>query len=304
MIQVHKIGLLAGHSASIYNLCEGANSYELFSCGSDRSLLKWDLTTSEAQVLAKFPGAVYSILYIPDKELLFAGLTDGGISIVDLNQKKEIKKLQHHHAPIFDLTYSKENACIVAASADGAISFINAETLTCIKIVKLCTAKIRNLALNAAETELAVACGDGSIRLFDMQNQKEIFSIEAHQDSANCVLYHPNGEFLLSGGKDAHLCVWKRNDTGELILHSKIPAHNYALYSLAFHPDGNYFASGSRDKTVKIWNAHTFEFLLRINKESYEGHLNSVNKILWSSHKNWLISAGDDRAILLWDLIE
>ncbi|MBL0049820.1 MAG: WD40 repeat domain-containing protein [Bacteroidetes bacterium] len=304
MIHTLKVGHLAGHTAAIYNLSKGAHPAEIFSCGSDRVLLNWNLNLGVPQVIATFPMAVYSILYIHSKQLLLAGLADGGISIVDLIQKKEVKILQHHHAPIFDLTYSAVNSCIVAASADGAISFIDAETLTCFKIVKLCTAKIRNLALNAAETELAVACGDGSIRLFEMQNQKEKISIEAHQDSANCVLYHPNGKFLLSGGKDAHLCVWKCTDTGELILHTKIPAHNFALYSLAFHPDGNYFASGSRDKTIKIWDAHTFEFLLRINKENYEGHLNSVNKILWTSYKNWLISAGDDRAILLWELME
>ena len=62
------------------------------------------------------------------------------------------------------------------------------------------------------------------------------------------------------------------------------------------------FATASRDKTIKIWDSKTFEQLKVINKEKDRGYLNSVNKLIWSTYNNYLISAGDDRAIIIWEI--
>jgi WD40 repeat protein len=103
---------------------------------------------------------------------------------------------------------------------------------------------------------------------------------------------------MISGGRDAYLKIWSMDNFSLL---QSIPAHNYAIYSISFSPDRKYFATASRDKTVKIWNADTFEVLVRLDKENFEGHKNSVNKVLWMEN-NFLISAGDDRAIIIWEV--
>ena len=121
----------------------------------------------------------------------------------------------------------------------------------------------------------------------------------AHQFSANVATYSPDGTLLLSGGRDAHLNIW---DAKSYTLIKSIPAHNFAIYDIVFSPDAKLFATASRDKTIKIWDAETFELLVRIDKEKWDGHLNSVNKLLWSSYNNYLISTGDDRSIMVWDV--
>jgi len=66
------------------------------------------------------------------------------------------------------------------------------------------------------------------------------------------VRYSPDGKFLLTGGRDAHLNIWQ-TDSYELI--KSIPAHNWAIYDIVFNPDTTLFATASRDKTIKIWDA-------------------------------------------------
>jgi WD40 repeat protein len=168
--------------------------------------------------------------------------------------------------------------------------------LTLLYDLKLCNEKVRGLALNGDHTVLAVACGDGTIRLFDVLSMREFHRIEAHSLSVNGICFHPHGNYLLSGGKDAHIKIWSTDDFS---LIKSIPAHNYAVYAFSFSPDLKLFASASRDKTLKIWDATTFEILQRIDKEKYGGHLNSVNNVLWMEN-GFLVSTGDDRSICVW----
>jgi WD40 repeat protein len=128
--------------------------------------------------------------------------------------------------------------------------------------------------------------------------EKIIYS--AHTLSANIVRYSPDGKFLLSGGRDAHLNIWDTKNYSQV---KSIPAHNYAIYDIAFSPDAKLFATASRDKTIKIWDADMFEILARISKENYEGHVNSVNKLFWSDYNNYLVSSGDDRAVMVWEIV-
>jgi WD repeat-containing protein 61 len=86
------------------------------------------------------------------------------------------------------------------------------------------------------------------------------------------------------------------------VIIKSIPAHEWAIYDIAYSPNSKLFATASRDKTIKIWDSKTFELLKVINKEKDRGHLNSVNKLIWSTYNNYLISAGDDRAIIIWEI--
>jgi WD40 repeat protein len=173
------------------------------------------------------------------------------------------------------------------------------ETLSLIKIKKLCVEKVRSIDINYHISEIAVASGDCHIRIFDLKTLEEKKTFIAHTLSANIVKYAPNGNILLSGGRDAYLNMW---DTKNYTQIKSIAAHNFAIYDIVYNPNAKLFATASRDKTIKIWNAQTFEMLVRISKENYEGHVNSVNKLNWMKYNNYLVSTGDDRSILVWEI--
>jgi WD40 repeat protein len=260
----------------------------------------WNLETFQAEkFVASFPSPVYSICHIPEKKLLFVGTSAGSIHILDLVTKEEIKILQHHTAAVFDIKYSLQTNYFYTAGGDGNFAVCSLDSLSLIKIKKLCDAKARSIDINYYASEIAVASGDCNIHIFDLPTLENKNSFAAHQFSANIVRYSPDGKTLLTGGKDAHLNEWKMKG-GKWMLETSIPAHNFAIYDIVFSPDASLFATASRDKTIKIWDSKTFELLVRINKESFDGHANSVNKLLWSNYNNYLISTGDDRFVMVW----
>jgi WD40 repeat protein len=301
-IEVKKTATLTGHNGSVYTLDKGEAEHTFFSGSSDKHVVQWNLKTMQPEKFAaNFPAIVYTICHVPEKKLLLVGTSAGSVHVLDLEKKEEIKILQHHTGPIFDIKYSKLTNCFYTASGDGNFAICSFENLSLIKIKKLCDEKVRSIDFNYSTAEIAVASGDCNIRIFDLITLDELKTIPAHQLSANSVCYSPDGELLLTGGRDAHLNIW---ETENYKLIKSIPAHNFAIYDIAFSHDAKLVATASRDKTIKIWDAQTFELLVRINKENFEGHANSVNKILWSTFKNQLISTGDDRAIMVWDVKE
>ena len=296
-IDVRHIATLAGHSGCIYAMDAGISESTIFTGGSDLIIALWNLDTlSTEKFAASLPAAVYTICHIPEKNILLAGTTTGSVHILDLEKNQEIKILQHHTAPIFDIKYSLKTNCFYTAGGDGNFAVCSLDTLSLIKIKKLSDKKVRNIDFNYVTSEIAVALGDCTILVFDLYTLEVKTDFIAHQLAANVVRYSPDGKFLLTGGRDAHLNIWQ-TDNYELI--KSIPAHNWAIYDIVFNPDTTLFATASRDKTIKIWDAKTYQLLHRITKENNEAHTHSVNKLLWSTYNNYLVSVGDDKVVMV-----
>lgn len=279
MISVKKISELLGHSGAVYCLEQSETLNCFYSGSSDKIVAKWNLDTlSPEKFAAQLPGIIYSLCFIAEKNILLAGTSEGKIHVIDLAEKKEIKILQNHTQPVFDIQYSSQYELILSAGGDGVVAIVSLQELTAHKIIKLCNDKIR--AIDIYKDQAACACGDGIIRIIDLNELKLKNEFSAHSGSVYSIKFSPDGQYLLTGGKDAHLNKWIFTN-GEWAIAKSIPAHNYAIYSIVFSPDGKYFATASRDKTIKIWNPENCEIITRINKENFEGHINSVNKLMW-----------------------
>jgi WD40 repeat protein len=301
-IDVKHIATLTGHSGCVYAMDKGMSEHTVFTGGSDRFIALWNLETLQAEKFsAALPAPIYTICHIPEKNILLAGTTIGTIHVIDLEEKEEIKILQHHQAPVFDIKYSLKTNCFYTAGGDGNFAVCDLDTLSLLKMKKLSQKKVRSIDFNDTTSEVAVALGDSNILIFDLSTLEYKKDFIAHQLTekavgANIVRYSPDGKLLLTGGRDAHLNIWK---VGDYELVKSIPAHNWAIYDIVFNPDTTLFATASRDKTVKIWDAKTYQILKRITKENFEAHTHSVNKLIWSTYHNYLVSVGDDKMVMI-----
>ncbi len=301
-ILAKKIEQLKGHDGAVYTVNQAPENNAFLSAGSDKLVVEWSLDTFKPMhVLAHTPGVIYCTCYIPEFHLLLVGNDQGGIHVIDLIKKAEVRYLLGHTKGVYDLCWNPFTEQVYSCGGDGHFVVWNVHDFQCIHSVQLCEVKIRTIEYSQTTGIIAIGCGDNQIRILSSKSLQIIHAWEAHTMSVNALCFHPNGRWLLSGSKEAHLNVWDLNDDFSLV--QSIPAHNYAIYSIVFHPDGELFATGSRDKTIKIWDANTCEFLLRIDTAQFQGHINSVNSLHWSSYKNYLISGSDDRSAMVWEII-
>jgi WD40 repeat protein len=300
-MEAKKIAQLTGHAGAVYALESSLEKDKFFSGSSDRFVAEWDLTIADnGQLLAQIPEIIYALKLIPQKKILLVGQSAGGIHIMDLLTRKEVRLLKYHNNAVFDLNFSVEHNLLFSLGGDGTFSISRLDDFSPIKTMKLADEKLRSIAIHPKQKELVIGCGDGSICVFELPSLELKKRWMAHQEkfSVNAVQYSPDGNYLLSGSRDAHLNIF--DVMNNYVLMTSIAAHNYAIYSIVFSPDKKYFATASRDKTLKIWDAENFNVITRLDKEKYQGHLNSVNILLWRN--DFLISGSDDRSIITWKI--
>jgi WD repeat-containing protein 61 len=303
IISALKIFEFSGHSAAIYALENGSTESRIFSGSGDRFLAEWNLETGKSDKFSiKVDATIYSVCNVTEKKILVIGNSLGNINIVDLVLKKEIKNIVAHKSGVFGIAYNFKVNHFYTVGGDGYLNIWDASNFELKIAIKVTDMKIRSLSVGMMGALVAVASGDGSIRLFETNFYNEVENISAHQLGTTMVCFHPDGKRIISGGKDAMMNIWNINET-KLQLKNSIPAHNFSIYHGLFSPDNKYFSTCSRDKTIKIWDANTFDFLLRIDRKDFKAHTHSVNAILWSSYQNLLISAGDDRKVMIWKII-
>lgn len=299
-VQVQKITTLTGHRDSVYTLCRGESNQLIFSSAGDGMVVLWDLQNpEEGELIAKLPNSVYALQFVPQSSLLVAGQNYEGVHLLDWKSKKEMASLKLTHAAIFDIQVFGND--LFVATGEGSVVVVDLVSWSIKNRIVASERNARTIAIHPKRGELAVGYSDHHIRVFDLDGYALKQEWRAHDNSVFTLQYSPDYSRLLSGSRDARLKAWSVADSYPL--EKEVVAHLYALNHLIFSPNGKHFVTCSMDKSVKVWESDTMELLKVIDKSRHAGHGTSVNKLLWTSFNNQLISASDDRTLSVWELI-
>ncbi len=287
---------LTGHNGSIYALAPGDRG-SFYSGGGEGWIVKWNPTESpDGRLVAKTDDQVFSLLKIAGNNQIVAGTMNGNMYFIDLDRTDQTRNLEYHNGSIFDLLQLGQHC--IAAGGDGILSIWDWTSQSLVESIALSHQRLRGLAISPDRQLLAVASSDHCIYLLHVGSWK-VFEVlkEAHDNSVFSLAFSLDGSQLISGGRDAHLKVWSVNQNFNLL--RDLPAHWYTINALAIHPKGLQLATASRDKTIRLWNAHTLQPETTLDTQRYQGHINSVNDIIWLTESQ-LVSASDDRCIIVW----
>jgi WD40 repeat protein len=297
-IQVKKLHTLTGHNDCVYALVEGPNPQYFFTGSGDGMVVLWDLEDPEdGKLIAKVNHSVYALEVDKVRNLLIVGHNFEGIHVIDLESRNELWSINLTNQSIFDIKVSGND--LFVATADGMIIILDIEKRAVKKHLKISDKSVRVLAINPDKRTLAAGLSDHTVKIFDLITYEPIQNLISHSNSVFALGFAPNHPLLISGGRDAHLKIW---DTDTYTLKESIVAHLYAINYLAFREDGRYFVTCSMDKSIKVWETESFKLLKVIDKARHAGHGTSINKVLWSSYNQNIISISDDRKISIWDL--
>ncbi len=322
-IYIKKQAQLTGHQGAIFTLIEGRTPAHVISGAGDGWLVEWDLMNPDlGKLIAKTETKIYSAYFLKERNLLIAGNMDGGVHFINLDDTSKNKDIAHHKTYVFDI--KKIGSYIYTLGGDGMLTKWDIDNFKSLESHHLSSKNLRSLDYSIEKNELAIGASDGNIYLLNPELDLLKTIKKAHNSSIFTVKYAQNGNFLLSGGRDAQLKLWdlsqntdstsriNREEVTPIPLES-ISAHWYTINAIAFHPHiPTLFATASRDKSIKIWRINTDpsrgnrEGVLVLEKVidtiRYGCHTHSVNALYWSPFNNQLISASDDRTLIVWNI--
>lgn len=298
-IQVNKLHSLTGHNDCIYALTEGSDPRYFYTGAGDGMVVEWDLDNpKDGKLIAKLPHSVYSLAIDYQRNYLIIGHNFEGIHVIDLNENKEIWSLKMTEFAIFHITVVGDQ--ILVGDGDGVLTIVDISSRAVKKHIKLSSKSIRVMDVAVEKMHLALGLSDHSVKILDLaEDFKPIANLKSHTNSVFALRYSPDESYLVSGSRDAHLKFWK---TDPYELEEDVVAHMYAINFLDFREDGQLLVTCSMDKSIKIWSPEERKLLKVIDKARNAGHGTSVNKVIWSSYSNDIISISDDRTISIWNL--
>jgi WD40 repeat protein len=146
---------------------------------------------------------------------------------------------------------------------------------------------------------------DKTMILWDQATTQPIRRFTGHEGQVWDVAFSPDGRRALSGGSDKVVRLWDLA-SGEML--GQYKGHAEAIYTVAFSPDGRlaYSAGGGNvrgeshdrgDFAIHVWDLKTGRAAGRL-----EGHKGIVWGIAVSPDGRRLLTAGDDKDVILWTL--
>lgn len=296
-----KIAQLTGHNASVFALSPYQAPHRFLSGAGDGWVVEWDVNKPEnGRLIAKIETQIFYLKYISQQHGIVVGNMNGGVHWINLQDTNKNSNIAHHKKGVFGIIHIKDQVYTIGGG--GWLTRWDSNKKRTSDSLQLSHASLRCIDYSPLRNELAIGASDNNIYFVDPDTLTVTMKKEAaHQNSVFAARYTPDGQGLISGGRDAMLKSWTLKGH-QIAGEESIPAHWFTINSIAFHPQQAWFATASRDKTIKIWDTSSFKLLKVLEMQRDGGHVNSVNRLLWLPYNNVLVSASDDRSMILWDI--
>ena len=318
---------LQGHTDNVLGLAFSPDSRQLATASQDHSIRLWDAQTGKAQrVLQGHRNNVFGLRFIPGPGAgwLASASDDTTIRLWDVASGTTLRILQGHSAGVGGLALGGAPAGLalkVAAQAAPAGKpapgpLFSASNDGSVKRWPLELPELLRLPSEPASTAIApegrhvvVGFADGSLRVYALETGT-VQSLDppgpllrlayeqtgAHGSNVKRLVFDASGQHLASAGFDNLAKLWRYAADGSLKLEKTYAGHLDAVHGLAFSADGQRLASASYDGQIGLFALADDAQIL------FPAHKGRVASVSFDPTGQFLLSAGEDRQLKLWDL--
>ncbi|MDQ3235186.1 MAG: hypothetical protein M3Q07_25540 [Pseudobdellovibrionaceae bacterium] len=246
-------------------------------------------------------GGIHALAYSPDGRWLAVGRESGILEIIPLDSEQSTqsfdirmdrKSLSHW----IDFVVWSEDSQILAASCGSWVIFIDAEEMKILSS-KDCKNTITSLSSMAMENKVLVACNGGVWFLsFDGEKPDEFMVFDGVVLKAVC---SPTLRYVNAGLLESSVAIWDRHNDEPLVMRGyerKVSEMDWSPMVPIYRKQ--LFAAGG-GRTITIWDFTDGPPDGQMPL-SLMGHQAKVNDLRFMKKRLWLLSAGQDGELRIW----
>ncbi len=243
----------AGHLKGVLSVAFSPDLGRAFSVGEDRSIRIWDRESGRCNKnLRTFTFVPVAGAFSPDGKLAATSYGEAfkTVDLWDMDQTRLLRRYQGMGA--VGLRFSQNSRYLAAWGSTGGLRILDTSSERITRESSKVPGQISSLAFLGDCARLAVGTEDGRLMITVAESREPIFTISAHSGPVSCLDVSPEGDVILTGGKDELVGLWDA-DSGEEI--ARFAGHRGNVTTVRFMPDGKYFISSSEDETIKVWES-------------------------------------------------
>ncbi len=207
-------------------------------------------------------------------------------------QITKIDTFSGHRDCVYTLSSSADGNQFFSAGGDGTVVRWNFDTPDLGELIAQVPASVYAICFDAQRNYLWVGQNYDGIHLIDVAQKKEINSVKITSSAIFDIKIFENDAFI--GLSDGTIVIM---DVNLFLVKKHIKASEKSVRSIDINPITAEFAVAYSDFSIKIFDLRDFSLKLVLT-----GHQNSVFKVCFSPDYNYLISAGRDAHVKVWEV--
>ena len=266
------------------------------------------IAAANGQVQGQVLGEVESLAYSPDGSKI--AIASGpftcddpdnpapdayAVSVLDVTTGQIEKRFRGSTCALVDVAWSPDGTKIATSSFNGHEAFIwdvASETL-------LATSNIHaevgiEVVWSPDSTRIASTFSGGKYAVvWDASTGEILFKLGEHADFTTSVSWSPDGNRMATSSLDNTAIIWNTATQQSILTLS----YTDQLYWASWSPDGTKISTASRDGNVQVWDSTSGRLLTL-----FQGHTNSVERVVWNPDGTEIASGSLDGTIRVWEI--
>jgi WD40 repeat protein len=306
-----------GHTADVKALAFSPGDGRLLaSAGADKVIRLWRVAgptkPSLQHTTTEHDGEITSLAFSPEGKRLASAGKDRIVRLWTVSAEQRLKlevSSKQANWPIEGVTFSGNGRDLFFASDRFVFQWSFSSKASPAKLLRIDLDTVSSLAISPRTGLLIAGCRDNTVRLWDLQQQKELtadLESRGHICWVWSVDVSADGKLLASGGDDRKLRLWDLS-SGRPVL-SRAPhlhynedkRHTASVTTIRFAPTGNLLAFGDRQGDVEVWELSPWQRRLTLlGRQKHD----LVRCLAFNREGQRLLSAvREDKVATLWTL--